>query len=406
MPDKSATRVLALDDDTFILRVLALMLRSQGFKQITTCNNGRHALALMDCPEELPNLLFLDINMPEMDGIEFVRHLAQRSYSGSVVLMSGENDRVLHIVEKLVIAHEISVLGIIKKPFSLDDLSTLLESWTTIVSHADLAPTKVYSARDLHDAINKDELVNYYQPKVAIATGNVVGVETLVRWLHPEDGLVFPDQFISVAETHGLIDDLTQVVLANALAQLSAWKAEGLKLHMAINVSMSNLMSLNFPEFVLATVSAAGVTPQELVLEVTESQLMRDLRAPLETLARLSIKNFVLSIDDFGTGHSSLTQLRDIPFTELKIDRSFVHRAWADETLRAIFDASLGLAKQLDMTVVAEGIEDQDDWEFLSGTECDVAQGYYIAKPMPGADLSNWLASWPTVAQNRGFAAS
>jgi EAL domain-containing protein (putative c-di-GMP-specific phosphodiesterase class I) len=131
-----------------------------------------------------------------------------------------------------------------------------------------------------------------------------------------------------------------------------------------------------------------------VVLEVTESQLMRDRRAPLEILTRLRLKRFRLSIDDFGTGHSSLAQLRDIPFDELKIDQSFVHGAWNNATVRAMFDASLGLAKQLDMEIVAEGVEDRDDWDFLRKTECDIAQGYFIARPMPAADLPEWIKSW------------
>jgi len=136
------------------------------------------------------------------------------------------------------------------------------------------------------------------------------------------------------------------------------------------------------------------VPPQRVMLEVTESQLMRDLRAPLEILTRLRLKRFLLSIDDFGTGHSSLAQLRDIPFDELKIDQSFVHGAWANDTLRALFDSSLGLAKQLGMDTVAEGVEDRADWDFLRKTECHLAQGYFIAKPMPAADLPDWIASW------------
>jgi EAL domain-containing protein (putative c-di-GMP-specific phosphodiesterase class I) len=159
------------------------------------------------------------------------------------------------------------------------------------------------------------------------ADGRVLGVETLVRWRHPGDGMVFPDQLIGVAEAHGLIDELTRVVLHDALA-------------------------------------------------------------------RLRLKRFGLSIDDFGTGHSSLSQLRDIPFDGLKIDQGFVHRAHADETLRAIFEASPGLARQLGMEVVAEGVEDRDDWDFLRRVQCDLAQGYFIARPMPAAELPGWIASW------------
>ena len=194
-----------------------------------------------------------------------------------------------------------------------------------------------------------------------------------------------------MAETHGLIDDLTRVVLTAALAQARIWQDVGLVLRVAVNVSMHNLASLDFPDFVEGLATKAGVPPQEVVLEVTESQLMKDLRIPLEILTRLRLKRFRLSIDDFGTGHSSLAQLRDIPFDELKIDQSFVHGAWAGETLLAMYDTSLSLARKLGMDVVAEGVEDRADWNHLRRTGCDFAQGYFIARPMPAADLPAWI---------------
>jgi len=206
--------------------------------------------------------------------------------------------------------------------------------------------------------------------------------------------MVYPDQFIGVAEAHGLIDDLTRVVLRNALAQARAWRDAGLALRVAVNLSMDNLSTPSFADFVAEQAAETGVAPADMVLEVTESRLMADLRAPLEIMTRLRLKRFRLSIDDFGTGHSSLVQLRDMPFDELKIDRSFVHRAHADMTLRAIFEASVKLARQLDMEIVAEGVEDRDDWDFLRHAQCDLAQGYFIARPMPAADLPGWMETW------------
>jgi len=191
-----------------------------------------------------------------------------------------------------------------------------------------------------------------------------------------------------------LIDSLTHVVIGNALSQLKAWKEEGLRLRVALNVSMENLRVLDFADFIATKTADMGITPQEIVLEVTESQLMQDVRVPLETLTRLCLRRFSLSIDDFGTGHSSLAQLRDIPFSELKIDRGFVHRACSDSTIRAMYDASLSLARKLGMEVVAEGVEDHEDWAFLRQTGCDFAQGYFIAKPMPADDLTKWMISW------------
>ena len=402
MIERLMVKILVLDDEPFMLKLLARMLTNQGFTSVALCESGRAALDRVDGVDTRPNLILLDLNMPEMDGIEFVRHLVERNYTGSLILISGEDERMLQTVEKLVQAHKITVLGHIRKPVKPEVLSALLEKWAPSSLDSPKAQ-KVYGVDEVRAAINNGELVNYYQPKVAVATGKVAGVETLVRWRHPVHGIVPPDQFIGVAEANGLIDDLTRVVLTSALAQAKAWQEAGLMLRVSVNVAMDSLASLDFLDFVTGLTAKTGIPPQEIVLEVTESQLMGDARIPLEILTRLRLKRFRLSIDDFGTGHSSLAQLRDIPFDELKIDQGFVHRAWTVETLRAMYDASLALARQLGMEVVAEGVEDRDDWDLLLRTGCDLAQGAFISRPMPAADLPGWMDVWQERVRN-GFA--
>jgi EAL domain-containing protein (putative c-di-GMP-specific phosphodiesterase class I)/FixJ family two-component response regulator len=392
MTDKTDIKILVLDDEPFMLKLLGRMLANLGFTAVTTCGTGRAALELVALPNSRPDLILLDINMPEMDGVEFVRHLVELRYTGALILVSGEVERVLQSVDKLVQAHQITTLGYLTKPMTPESLSVLIEKW--IPQCAIQARKKIYSASELRAAIDNGELINYYQPKVAVTTAEVVGMETLVRWRHPEDGIVFPDQFIGIAEQYGLIDDLTRVVLTAALAQAKIWRDAGLSLRVAVNLSMENLNSLDFLEQVSDLTTEAGVLPQDIVLEVTESRLMQDQRVLLEILNRLRLKRFRLSIDDFGTGNSSLIQLRDMPFDELKIDQGFVHGACANERQRALFDASLGLAKQLGMDAVAEGVEDLKDWDFLRQQSCDMAQGYFIAKPMPAAELPAWVAVW------------
>jgi EAL domain-containing protein (putative c-di-GMP-specific phosphodiesterase class I) len=229
---------------------------------------------------------------------------------------------------------------------------------------------------------------------VALATREVVGFESLVRWQHPSDGLIAPDQFIGLAAQHGLITALTEVVLGMAMSQARDWSRAGHQIPIAVNVSMDDLTALDFPDRAADLAAAIGVEPQLITLEVTEGQVMRQLSTVLDVLSRLSLKRFRLAIDDFGTGHSSLAQLRDLPFDELKIDRGFVHGALTDGTRRAICSASLRMAHQLQMQVVGEGIEDVDDWEFLAHLGCDVGQGYYMARPMPAAEVQIWLEGW------------
>ena len=392
--NKSAIKILVLDDESFMQKLLAHMLTGLGFSSVTTCDNGFAALQKIDDPENRPDLILLDLNMPDMDGVEFVRKLVEHHYIGSLVLVSGENERVLQMAEKLVQAHQITVLGHMMKPVALVELASVMDKWRP--PEMLQSASKKYSAEELRTAIDNDELVNHYQPKVNVASGAVVGVETLVRWCHPVDGLVLPDQFIDLAETHGLIDELTRKVMVNAMKQARDWQTAGLHLRVAINVSMDNLYSVAFADFVAEEAAAAGVAPQNLILELTESRLMLDQRAPLEILTRLRLKRFHLSIDDFGTGHSSLTQLRDISFDELKIDRSFVHGAWRDESARSMYYVSLALGEQFGMQVVAEGVEDRDDWDLVRQTGCDLAQGYFIARPMLAQELIDWMPSWST----------
>ncbi len=394
-------RIMLLDDEPLTLRLLAHMLAGLGHPSVTCCEDGAAALATLAAATP-PNLILLDLNMPQMDGIEFVRKLVEQHYRGSLVLVSGEDERMLQMAERLVQAHHIPVLGHLNKPATLAALKAVLELWQP-PQPIKAAPRRSYPVEELSAAIANGELILHYQPKVALSSGAVVGVEALVRWRHPRDGLLPPVLFVGMAERHGLIDDLTRFVLTSALAQAGIWRRAGLKLSVAVNVSMRNLASVSFVDFIVDAAHAAAVAAQDIIIEVTESCLIHDQRAPLEILMRLRLKRFRLSIDDFGTGHSSLTQVHDIPFDELKIDRSFVHGAAHDETARAMMHASLGLGRQLGMEVVAEGVETREDWNLVRTMGCDLAQGFHIARAMSADAVAPWIDTWNAGASARGL---
>jgi len=399
MIEKSEIRIMLLDDEPFMLKLLAHMLTTLGFTQVTACGSGRDTLEWIDRSLTPLDLILLDINMPDMDGIEFVRHLVKRQYTGSLILVSGEDEHMQQSAEALIRSHGLASLGHLQKPVNPNDLSALLATWKPTNMSRRQSTRKIYSPEEVRTAITNGELVNYYQPKVELSSGKVVGVESLVRWKHPQDSIVFPDQFIGVAEQYGLIDDLTRAVVNGAFVQCKTWQDYGLHLLVAVNLSMDNLTQLEFAGYLLATAASAGVPPERIVFEVTESRLMNQVSTTLEILTRLRLNRFGLSIDDFGTGHSSLIQLRDIPFNELKVDKGFVHGIAGNATLRAIFSSSMSLARQLNMKTVAEGVEDQADWDFLRKTSCMLAQGYFIAKPMPADEIPIWISTWEDKAK-------
>lgn len=386
-------KILLVDDEAFALKLLMHQLASLGFRNVTPVSGGAEALALIAGGARF-NLVLTDLQMPGMDGVEFLRALTQTGYDGELVLVSGEDKRILKTAEQLARIHGLRVLGRLRKPVEPERLAEVLARHADAVAARPCPDDRCYGPDELRRAIATGELVCHCQPKVSLTTGALSGVEILVRWQHPEDGLVFPDRFIGVAEEHGLIDDLTRSVLRDALRQTRAWLDAGRKMHVAVNISMDNLDNLDFPDFVVAAAQEMDVSLSTMVLEVTESRLMKDMRAPLDILARLRLKHVDLSIDDFGTGHSSLAQLCDLPFNELKIDRGFVHGAWRDMQLATICDASLDIARKLGMRSVAEGVEDIEDWKFLRAHGCDIAQGYFISRPMPMAALAGWLPEW------------
>lgn len=384
---------LVIDDESFVRKILAHLLGRLGVEDVISCASGQESLEQLQARKDI-GLIFCDLQMPEMDGLEFIRHLVDLGYEGDLVLVSGEDQRILHTAGRLARAHRLNVLGEIQKPVTPTQLAAVLARRGARASTRKHQPERSYTPAELRQAIEDGQLINHYQPKVSLESAQFCGVETLVRWRHPEDGLIAPDRFIPLAEEHALIDQLTHHVLENALRDMRRLFDSGYSLQLSVNVSMENLRALDFPEYVTHQAMEAGIPLAALILEVTESRLMNDPLAALEILARLRLKRIGLSIDDFGTGHSSLAQLRDIPFSELKLDRSFVHGAARNSAQRAILDASLDLARQLGIATVAEGVENREDWDFLRARGCQFAQGWLIGRPMELAALYEWIPEW------------
>ena len=247
----------------------------------------------------------------------------------------------------------------------------------------------------LQHAIDEDQFLVYYQPKIDAFSRELVGVESLVRWQHPEKNFIMPDQFIPLAEENGLIDELTDLVLNKAFSQLKQWRQLGLGITVSINIAVGTIgRHIDFPERVLGFLEQHQLEPQDVILELTEGGLMKDIATTLDALVRLRLKGVTLSIDDFGTGYSTFRQLQGIPFAELKIDKEFVMNAVSDPASRAILESSVVLGQKLGMKLVAEGVETMDDWNLLKKLGCHMVQGYYVSRPLPSDELLAWFNDW------------
>ncbi len=389
--------IYLMDDDEDMLEILGEVV-TQADLQPQCFNDATQLFDQMPQFEE-GSVLVLDLNMPHMDGVEVMRRLAKYQSAPALFLISGSDGGILRAAAKLGLEQQLVIIGAMQKPLDLVIFQQVLMQFlngtdVTVSPHPTAAKATSILPEDIQQAIHQNQFVIHYQPQIEIATGRLAGVEALIRWQHPQLGLIYPNRFIGLAEAHQLIDQLTQWVIHHAIEVAGQWKATGLLLSMALNISASNVNVLDLPEEISGLVLDHQLDPTAVSLEVTEGALMGELVTSLDILTRLRLKGIGLSIDDFGTGYSSLSQLHRIPFTELKIDLSFVSAMSTDAEARAIVKTCIMLGHELEMRVVAEGVEDRRTLELLRELDCDVAQGYFIAKPIEQDELPRWAANW------------
>lgn len=391
-PSTRPRKILVVDDEPFVLKVLVRQLTQLGYEEILSYEHAQDALAVLEREDHQVDVVFTDLQMPGMDGVEFLRQLVQRGYDGEVVLVSGEDARTLKSAEKLAYSRGLRVLGSLAKPATREQLQQRLRSATPPAPERGLEHN--YLPEELHEAIAAGQMVTCYQPQVAFATGEVTGVEAMIGWQHPRDGLVPADRLLASEQYYGVLNDLTRSMLLSTLEQAGRWQTLGDDFRLGINLSMEDLAALDFPDFIVDAAARARFPLSRLVLEINETRMTRDRLLSLDVLTRLRLKRISLLIDDFGAGQTSLAHLRDVPFDELKLDGGFVHGASRDSSLNAIVKASLVLARQLNMRTVAQGIDDAEDWNVLRDMSCDVAQGHFVGAPMSGDALPDWAQTW------------
>ena len=380
----SANRLLIIDDEPNIAKGIETIARGCGYAVEVTHDAARFFDRV---GEWQPSHIVLDLQMPGADGVELLRGLGARRIAAKVVIASGVDGRIIDAARRLGIEQGVDVAGTLIKPFRAAELRQLLqglaieEDWCT--------------ERALAAAIENQALFLEYQPKVDLRTGEVTGFEGLVRWQHPRHGTIYPDRFIPLAESGKLMDRLTEIVIGIGLEQAAEWSAGG-TISLALNLSSSNLHDLDLSDRISQRCRDRAVDPHLLIFELTETSTMADPLRAMDILTRLRLKGFRLAVDDFGTGYSSLLQLARLPFSELKIDKSFVMECARSPEARAIVKSTIDLAHNLGLRAVAEGIESEAVQAEIAALGGDLGQGYAIARPMPVNKVAGWLATWET----------
>jgi EAL domain-containing protein (putative c-di-GMP-specific phosphodiesterase class I)/CheY-like chemotaxis protein len=390
---ETSGKILVIDDESDVGDFIATAARELGIECVTTTE----AATILTVYTPDTTLILLDLMMPDMDGIEVLRQLGEQKCKASIVLMSGISKRVLETAEKLAQALGLAIVGHLEKPFQLSELEELLTKHVTRAASIPikLNPRITIPDAALHNAVENNQFVLHYQPQIDIATGAITGLEALVRWQHPERGLVYPDSFIARAEALGLIDQLGWLVVDRGLSEVRQF-ANGNQVlpRLALNVSVHSLRDLRFPDMFLSLIRKHNVAVKDVIIEITESGLINELAHTLDVLTRLRMKDVQLSIDDFGTGYAMMQQLVNIPATELKIDRIFVLNMDMNGSDRVMVQKTIEIGHELGMKVTAEGVETQAQLDFLRQRGCDSAQGYFFSRPLPPADLVAWLATY------------
>jgi EAL domain-containing protein (putative c-di-GMP-specific phosphodiesterase class I)/CheY-like chemotaxis protein len=389
----NAQRILVIDDEPDVGKLVCAAAQAMSLHCAATTD------ALTFLKELTPDitLILLDLMMPGMDGVELLRQLAQQECKAGIILMSGVGSRVLETAEQLAQTLGLSIVGHLNKPFRLKELQNMLAGNIALSALPAAGSTAhpVIRDQDLRRAIENDEFVLHYQPQIDIATGNVIGVEALVRWQHPERGLIFPDDFISRLESLGLIDQLGWIVINRGLSEVGQFsEIIGMVPMLSLNVSVLSLRNLKFPDNFISLVKKHHISAANLTIEITETGLIKEMSQTLDVLTRLRMKQVQLSIDDFGTGYAMMQQLRNIPATELKIDKSFVQNINLHERDRVMVQKTIEIGHELGMKVIGEGVETQEQFDFLRANHCDAVQGYLFSRPLAAKDLVNWLREY------------
>ncbi|MCX4187048.1 EAL domain-containing protein [Methylophaga sp. OBS4] len=389
-------RLLILEDDINVAKLISNIAIRAGYDTHITTTPDEFWARMTDWK---PAFIVIDLIMPDMDGVEVLSRLSMRNCKSRIIITSGVGSRILSAAQRSALEQGLDVAGVLPKPFATLQLKCLLYA----DKQADLAKNLLLESEQrppvtfhsLAEAIEKKQLIAFFQPKIDCDSGKLAGFEVLARWTHPEEGLIYPDEFISIAEQLNLIQPLTYHVIETSFTDFTRYLdiarrtdpklAETITI--SINISAKALDDQAFATNILSLCTKHNIPTRQVVLELTESSAMNDPITSLKMLTRLRMQGFQLAIDDFGIGYSSVVQLIRLPFSEIKIDKSFVMTAKTDKESLSVIKFIIDLGNDLGLQITAEGVEDEETLIILKSLGCNQAQGYFISYPMPADEL-------------------
>jgi EAL domain-containing protein (putative c-di-GMP-specific phosphodiesterase class I)/CheY-like chemotaxis protein len=386
-------RYLIVDDDADQRYLVARTLNKMGMANVVEAGSGRGALDVLAQVDAPVDVVISDLQMPDVDGMELIRRIGERALPVSVILVSALDDVLLGSAATMTQAYGVRIIGTIGKPVTREKLFAVLRHYVPQNAVVDSSLDKAFplESGQVLAGIAAGQFEPFFQPKVELATGRVVGAEALARWRHPAYGLLGPETFLAPLARAGYLDELSWIMLALGALEAGSWHSAGLHLSVSVNVSATSLADPNYADAVTQIVSGQGLDPSRMILELTESEAIRNVAVALENLTRLRMKGFGLAIDDYGVGYSSMQELSRMPFTEVKIDRSFVVAASTSEKHRMMIAHTVEVARLLGLKTVAEGVETRSEKELLESLGCDMIQGFLVAEPMDGRELLRWM---------------
>lgn len=388
----STNTLLILDDDVTLTTLMTAVAKDLGF-EVKHCEDGRQFIDAILAWK--PSHLAIDLVMPSIDGIEILKTLARMDCQSSIILTSGIGSVLLPLAQLTALEHQLNIRGILHHPVLPHLLQKLLADHPSVDLHATdhtqvVKPLSIYH-ESIDAAIRQQQFVVYYQPQIELFTGEVIGFEALLRWQHPQHGIQLPELFIHVAEDTGQIEALTEHVVVSGIQFIQSISST---LCLSVNISAKSLHNDRLIKMLEQVCQRLAFDPARMILELTETATMLDTKQAEQLLSHLRAQGFKLSIDDFGTGYSSMAQLANLPFTELKIDKSFVMTMESAPKSRKVIASTLKLAESLGLETIAEGIENSMAAIGLRELGCRYGQGYFFARPMDAAASKVWLSHW------------